>query len=476
MTQPPDPTPVHAFGDDALGEHDAVGVAAEIREGRVSPAEAVTAAIARAEAVDPQLGAIAAESFDRARDRATRPGAPFFAGVPTFVKDNTDVAGLPSQHGTSAFRARPAVADGDFARTFFRLGPVNLGKSQLSEFGISASAESPGRTVRNPWSPAHSSGASSAGAAALVASGVVPIAHANDGGGSIRIPAAACGLVGLKPSRGRVPQDKMSREMPVQVVADGVVTRSVRDTAAYLRETELLAPRPRLRPVGDVTGPGRGGLKIAMVIDSLVAKTDGETAAAVGAAAELLESLGHHVEEIDAPVPASFVEDFKTYYGLLFLVLNATGKRTFDPTFDWRRTEALTRGFAGYVVRHLYRVPLAIARLRAATIVSRRVFSSYDAVLTPTLSHVTPRIGHLDPTQPYEVVMGRLVDWVGFTPLQNTTGDPAVSLPFATSSEGTPIGVQLAAGMGHEARLLELAYAVEEARPFARIQDLSMLR
>jgi amidase len=476
MTQQSAGGPLHVFGDDALADHDAVGLAAEIRAGRVSALEAVEAAIARADAAGPELGAIAAQSFDRAHRQAEGTGSGFFAGVPTFVKDNTDVAGLPTQQGSSAFRAEPAVADGDFAKTFFGLGTINLGKSQLSEFGISASAESPGRTVHNPWSLGHSSGASSAGAAALVASGVVPIAHANDGGGSIRIPAAACGLVGLKPSRGRVPQDKMSREMPVQVVADGVVTRSVRDTAAYLRETERLAPHPRLRPIGDVTGPGLTPLKIALVVDSLVSRTDPETAAAVRAAAALLESLGHHVEEIDAPVPDSFVEDFKTYYGLLFLFLNATGKRTFNSTFNWRETESLTRGFAGYVVRHLYRVPLSIARLRAATIVSRRFFASYDAVLTPTLSHLTPRIGHLDPTQPYEVVLGRLVDWVGFTPLQNTTGDPAVSLPFAMSSEGTPIGIHLAAGMGGEARLLELAYAVEEARPFARIQDAAMLR
>jgi len=474
MTTPPHRSPVHAFSDDALGDHDAVGLAAEIRAGRVSAAEAVEASISRAGVVDPVLGAIAAECFERARAEAQRDRSGFFAGVPTFIKDNTDVAGLPSQHGTSAFRAQPAAVDGDFAETFLRLGPVNLGKSQLSEFGISASAESPGRTVRNPWSPDHSSGASSAGAAALVASGVVPMAHANDGGGSIRIPAAACGLVGLKPSRGRVPQDKMSREMPVQVVADGVVTRSVRDTAAYLRETERLAPHRRLRPVGDVTGPGRPGLRVGMVVDSIVATSDAETADAVRSTGKLLESLGHHVEEIDAPVPTYFVEDFKTYYGLLFLFLNATGRRTFNDTFDWRSTESLTRGFSGYVARHLYRIPLSIARLRAATVVSRRFFSSYDVVLTPTLSHVTPRIGHLDPTQPYEVVMGRLLDWVGFTPLQNATGDPAVSLPLATSSEGTPIGVQLAAAMGEEARLLELAYALEEARPFARIQDVAL--
>ena len=467
---------MHAFTDDALGDHDAVGLAEEIRADRVSALEAVEAAIARAEAVGPTLGAIAATSYDSAREQARQPRPGFLAGVPTFVKDNTDVAGLPTQHGTSAFQARPAVKDGRFAETFFRLGPVGLGKSQLSEFGISASAESPGRTVRNPWRTDHSSGASSAGAAALVASGVVPLAHANDGGGSIRIPAAACGLVGLKPSRGRVPQDKMSDEMPVRVVADGVVTRSVRDTAAYLRETERLAPHPRLRPIGDVTGPGRPGLRVAMVIDSIVSRTDAETAAAVRGAATLLEGMGHHVEEVDAPVPTFFVEDFKTYYGLLFLFLNATGRRTFNDTFDWRRTEPLTRGFAGYVVRHLYRIPLSIARLRAATIASRRFFSSYDVVLSPTVCHVTPAIGHLDPMLPYDVVMPRLIDWAGFTPLQNATGDPAVSLPFATSADGTPIGIQLATSMGGEARLLELAYAVEEARPFARIQDAVMLR
>src|SRR4051794_17343530 len=302
MTTPPRP-PVHAFSDDALGEHDAVGLADEIRAGRVSAAEAVEAAISRAAAVDPVLGAVAAECFDRARVDAGRERSGWFAGVPTFVKDNTDVAGLPSQHGTAVFRARPATTDGDFARTFLRLGPVVLGKSQLSEFGISASAESPDRTVRNPWSPEHSSGASSAGAAALVASGGGPMGPAHDGGGSIRIPAAACGLVGLKPSRGRVPQDRMSREMPVQVVADGVVTRSVRDTAAYLRETELLAPHRRLQPIGDVTGPGRPGLRVGLVVDSIVAPTDAETAAAVREAGALLESMGHHVEEIDAPVP-----------------------------------------------------------------------------------------------------------------------------------------------------------------------------
>ena len=462
---------VHAFTDDALGDLDATGLAEALRLGKVSRTEVVDAAVARAEKVAPTLGAIAYEAFDRARREAQRPGGEsFFDGVPTFVKDNSAVAGMPTQEGTSAFKGAPALADGDFASTFFKLGVIPLGKTELSEFGLSPSAEGPGHTVRNPWDPAYSSGASSSGSAALVGAGVVPMAHANDGGGSIRIPAACCGLVGLKPSRGRVPQDKMNREMPVQVVADGVVTRSVRDTAAYLRETEKLARALKLRPIGDVTGPGRKRLRIGMVIDSLVGTTDAESAAAVRDAGELLESLGHHVEEIPVPVPDSFVEDFKTYYGTLFLAINANGKRMLGPDFDWRKTEPLTRGFAGYAARHIYRLPGAIARLRASQRRSRRLYAEYDAVLTPTLSHVTPRIGHLDPMLPYDVVMPRILDWVGFTPLQNATGDPAVSLPYGLNSNGTPLAIQLASGMGCEARLLELAYEVEEARPFARIQ------
>ncbi|WP_182347824.1 amidase [Tomitella gaofuii] len=462
---------VHAFADDALGELDATGVAEAIRSGRASAAEAVEAAIRRAESVDPALGAIACADFDRARRAASSPAGGFFSGVPTFIKDNVDVVGLPTQEGSSAFRAQPASADGEFAASFRRLGPVCLGKTQLSEFGISASAESPGRIVRNPWCTDYSSGASSAGSAALVAAGVVPFAHGNDGGGSIRIPAAACGLVGLKPSCGRVPQDALFDRMPVKVVADGVLTRTVRDTAAYLREVERLHPVHSLPPVGDVRHAGDRSLRVAMVIESPFTPTDVETAASVREAARLLESMGHRVEEIAAPVPASFEEDFKTYYGLLFLYMNATGKSTFDRSFDWHRTESLTRGFAGYTLHRLHRLPAAIARLRASARRSRELYADYDLVLTPTVSHLTPRIGHIDPTLPFETAMERLLAWVGFTPLQNATGDAAVSLPFAISSQGTPIGIQIAGPLGSETRLLEIAYAVEEARPFARIQD-----
>ena len=241
---------VHAFGDDHLQDLDAVGLVEAYRDG-LSVVDVVEAAIARAHAVDDQLGALAYEAFDRARAEARAPHPGYFSGVPTFLKDNVDVAGMPTQNGTDAYVARPAAADGDFARMYLATGLLALGKTRLSEFGFSGAVDHPRLgPVRTPWNPEHYAGASSAGAAAFVATGVVPIAHANDGGGSIRIPASVNGLVGLKPTRGRLAQDRSMRQMPVRIVSDGVLTRSVRDTAAFYREAEKVYRDPQ-------AGPGR---------------------------------------------------------------------------------------------------------------------------------------------------------------------------------------------------------------------------
>ena len=464
---------VHAFTDDALGDHDAVGLAEEIRAGRISALEAVDAAIARVEQVDPELNGMVVGDFERARARAARPGKGFFAGVPTFVKDNSDVQGLPTQQGCSAYTGAPAKADGDFATMFFGTGLVGLGKTQLSEFGWSASAEPRfGDPVRNPWNTGYSSGASSAGSAAFVASGAVPIAHANDGGGSIRIPAACNGLVGLKPTRGRVPQDKMIREQPVQIVADGVVSRSVRDTAAFLRESEKHFRNLKLPPIGDIRGPGTKRLRIGLVIDSIGdRRTDPEVAGTVTAAAKALESLGHRIEPVDPPGPEHFDEDFLAYWSLLSGFMVLTGKRTLHPSFDRSKLENLTIGLAKHGLRKSWKLPVTIARLRASSLRSARFYRGFDAVVSPVLAKPVPELGWLDANLPYEVVMDRLLQWVTFTPLQNATGDPAISLPLGTCSNGVPIGVQLAAGRGRESRLLELAYELEQAVGFARIHD-----
>ena len=466
-------TRVHAFGDDALGDHDAVGLAGEIRSGRVSRREAVEAAVERTRLLDEVLDGLAADRFAGAVAEAGAPHDGFFAGLPTFVKDNSDVAGLPTQQGTRAYVARPAATDGDIARMLGLIGTTVLGKTRLSEYGFSPSAEyADDAPVRNPWHTGHSSGASSAGSAALVAAGAVPMAHANDGGGSIRIPAACNGLVGLKATRGRIPSDRLNREMPVRIVHDGVVTRSVRDTAAFVRESERVYRNLELPPVGDVTHPGKPRVRIALVTNSIGDRTtDDETAQTVEKTAALLEELGHKIELVEAPVPDSFEDDFLLYWSAMALALSAGGKVAFNRTYDRRLNDNLTKGLARHAAKNAWRLPLAIARLRLSRRISEVFFANHDVVLTPTLSLTTPELGWLDPSQSYETVIGRILEWVSFTPLQNATGDPAISVPMGMSTKGLPIGVQLSAAQGYDRRLIEVAFELEEAQPFARIQD-----
>jgi amidase len=462
---------VHAFRDDALGDDDAVKLVERVRSGDVSATELVDAAISRAEAVNPALNGIAYEAFDRARRQAAEATSGFFAGIPTFVKDNVDVAGMPTMQGTDAWTPRPVSADGAFARVFLGTGLIPLGKTQLSEFGFSASAEHPRiGPVRNPWNPDHTAGASSSGSAAFVAAGVIPIAHANDGGGSIRIPASCNGLVGLKPTRGRLPLDKRVRQMPLRVVHNGVVTRSVRDTAAFYHAAEQIWSNRKLPQIGDITRPGARRLSIAVITRSLFRDADPEVRELTLKTAALLEELGHHVQHLDsAPIPAHFADDFVLYYSFLSFALVRGGRRAFGKSFDPTKLDNLTLGFERNAARNMHRLPLAIARLSTIRRRTARLFRTYDAVLTPTLADPPPAIGHFDPTLDSEQIIKRLVDWVAFTPLQNATGDPAISLPLGQSAAGLPVGMMLTAGPGHEGRLLELAYELEEAQPWRRI-------
>jgi amidase len=465
---------VHAFGDDALGRLDAIGLIDALNSGRVGRAEVVEAAIARTEAVNPALNGVAYEAFDRARAQAAAPAhGGFFSGVPTFIKDNVDVAGLPTMRGTDAWPPRPAAADGDFTRVYLATGMTPLAKTRMSEYGFSASAEHPRLgPVRNPWNTDHTAGASSSGSAALVAAGVVPIAHANDGGGSIRIPAACNGLLGLKPSRGRLPLDKEVRQMPIRIVANGVLTRSVRDTAAFYVAAERIWPAPKLPPIGDVQHAGSKRLRIAVITRSLLREAGPEVRELTLKTASLLEELGHRADHLEKPpVPSSFVPDFVLYWGLLAMGQIQQNKRAFDG-FDVTRLDNLSRGLDRYARRNLHRVPLALLRLSQTRRHTERLARTYDLVLTPTLADETPQIGYLDPTADYQEIIDRLQEWVAFTPLQNVTGEPAISLPLGVSANGLPVGMMFTAPMGQEARLLELAYELEDARPWARIDEV----
>ncbi|WP_121253371.1 amidase [Nocardioides ferulae] len=466
------PGRVHAFADDALGDLDAVGLVEALHAGRVSIPEVVEAAIARAERVDPQLNAIAYRCFDHARVEARAPRDGYFAGVPTFFKDNVDVADLPTGHGADAFTPRPVRATGDFGRMFLATGLVPLGKTTLSEYGFSPTAEHPRLgAVRSPWDPRRTAGASSAGSAALVAAGAVPLAHGNDGGGSIRIPAAVNGLVGLKPSRERLPLDKLYRQMPVKIIADGVLTRSVRDTAAFLREAERVYRALALPPIGDVTRPGRTRLRIAVTTQGSRHHATPEVAELTAKTAGLLEELGHRVEHTDPPLPSWFEQDFLLYWALMAMVVVRTGRREHGPSWDRTRLDSLSLGLDRHARRNLHRVPGAIRRLRRIRQELASYFAAYDVVLTPTLATETPLVGHLDPGLEFEELMERILTWVAYTPLANATGQPAISLPLATTRAGLPQGMMFTADTGREATLLKLAYELEEAHPFARIQD-----
>ncbi|TWE10438.1 amidase [Rudaeicoccus suwonensis] len=467
-------TRVHAFRDDALGDLDATGVADRIRTGEITANEAVDAAIERVQVVDPQLHALMYDDYERARERAARSiSSGEFAGVPMVFKDNIPVGGMPMTEGSLAFPKDPQPKDGAVAAQFRATGMIPVGTSTMPEFGWTCSTETRQFTTRNPWNTGFSAGGSSGGSAALVASGAIPIAHGNDGGGSIRIPAAMCGLVGLKPTRGRLRTNEGSATMPVRIVADSVLARSVRDVARFYVAAERQHHNRRVRALGDPQAPLHRRLRVGMLLDAPFASaTDAPTRAAVEAFARTLESFGHIVEPFDLKVPQTFVDDFSRYWQLLAMLASYGGKLLFDKGFDNSKVEPLTAYLAKEGLLNVWRSPAYIARLGLMSAFSRRMFhGGPDLVLTPVLTKVTPQLGYLGPELPGEEHFRRLVDLVGFTPLQNATGSPAISLPYAATDSGLPIGVMLTADHGHESLLLQVAAQVEHAHPWARIQD-----
>ena len=464
---------VHAFTDDALGTHDAVALANLIRKGKLSATEVAQAAIARARSVADKLNAIEITAYDQALAQTHLPARPgVFAGVPTFIKDNADLEGFPTRNGTRSYTPKVAEENGPYTAQYLAQGFTVLGKSQMPEFGFNASTEFEGEhPTRNPWNTDYSPGGSSGGSAALVAAGVVPIAHANDGGGSIRVPAACCGLVGLKPTRNRHLNNKAAQSMPINIVSEGVVTRSVRDTAYFHYGMETVYRNPKLKPIGKVEGPSQRKLRLGLVIDSITGTpTCPETRAVVEDVARLMEKLGHRVEPMQIGVPSSFIEDFTLYWSLLAFMMGSLGKLILGSDFDAQRLDPFTRGLVEQYRKNFWRTPAALWRLNRSAHLYAEMIKPYDAVLSPVLGHTVPRLGHLSPAQGYESLMERLSRYIVFTPLNNAAGSPAIALPAGMSSDGLPIGVQFQAAHGEERTLLDLAYQLEAERPFKKIQ------
>ena len=461
---------VSAFCNDVLGSADAVEIARRIEAREIRACEAVEAAIARAERVNPSLNAIATPLFDSAlRDaKGARPGV--FAGVPSFVKDTDAVAGSPVLFGSRGLPRKPADKTSAFAKQFLSLGLINLGKTTTPEFGLTGTTEALvyGPT-HNPWKRGYSPGGSSGGSAALVAAGVVPIAHANDGAGSIRIPASCCGLVGLKPSRGRVAVVEGSGILPINILHQGMISRSVRDTAVFMYGAERYYRNPKLPEIGVVTRPGKR-LRIGFFSDLGGHRAvHSECVAAVTHAAKLCESLGHSVEQVPPPFIDGFHRAFFMLWATMAFVIVRFGKQLVHPEFDRTKVEELTEGLATHFKGNVRNALKAIWHLKKAARRYAQVFEHYDVLLSPTLATPPPRLGHLGPDVPFATSLRRLGSFIPFTPIQNVSGGPAISLPLAQSESGLPIGVQFASAMGTERTLLELALELEEASPWATL-------
>ena len=468
---------VHAFKDDALGELDAMALAARIKKKEISAKEAVTASIERAQAVNPHINAIVTELYDRAIAESIKPHNGPFAGVPMFLKDMLMVKGVSAYHGAVANKNMKAATFNDpIVKQIFEQGFINLGMSTMPEFGFTASTEFPNAAAtRNPWNTGHSAGGSSGGSAALVAAGVVPFAHAADGGGSIRIPSAACGLVGLKATRGRLLKASKFKRQPVEIVIDGVTSRSVRDTAYFYYEAEKFFKNPKLPGIGLVEGASNRKYKIGYTGNSVKGMgADAATLVGLNKTAKLLESMGHEIVPFEIPVKDRFVEDFSNLWSMGGFYFHKYGKKVFGEHYEPEELSGLTLGLSEHFNQNKAKTLASIVRLRNTFRQYSKMFqeSGLDIILTPTTASAPPVIGYLDMNLPFETLFERIQQWACFTAYHNAAGAPSISLPVQYyTEEDLPMGMMLSANLGQEALLLDIAYQLEVANSWKKITD-----
>lgn len=455
--------------NDALGGSDGVALAARIRSGEITAAQAMEAAIARAERVNPQLNFIVTPLYEAGRARARETLSGPFAGVPTLIKDLLDWNGHPTKYGSRAFANNVSARQSPYMDAILAGGLAPFGKSTTPEFGFTATTEPMLHApTRNPWNPNHSSGGSSGGAAVAVAARVIPVAQASDGGGSIRIPASCNGLVGLKPSRGRNVGGR--RPGGVDISVNGCVSISVRDTAAWQAMTENTAADRAFAPIGLVTGPSTRRLRIKLDVTNATGRApDDEVAAIMAQTADLCRRLGHTIVEARTPIDgAQFSADFILLWAEgAAEVVDMVRRQAGDAAPLDQLLEPLTLELAAHFhAQGAAAFAPALARLRAVEAQYASVFADADVHLTPVLAKPPVALGTINPERGM-ATFATLSDYVGYTPLQNVAGGPAISLPMGWSASGLPIGAQFCAAMGQERTLLELAYELEQAQPWA---------
>jgi amidase len=469
--------------------YDATGLAELIVKGEVSVAEVHEAARAAIDQVEPQLSAIAGERFEE--PLAYDPSG-VFAGVPFAIKDLvTHAKGTPTRSGSRLFGAGVRYPYDNFLMARFRrAGLATMAVTRTPEFGFNAATEAIvyGEPTRNPWDTARSPGGSSGGSAALVASRALPIAHGNDGGGSLRAPAAACGLVGLKPSRGRVTVGPDFADPLLGLGVEFGLSRSVRDAAALLDAVHgaepgerYLLPAPE-KPFTASAAEGSKPLRVALAWELFTPAQviDPQVKAAVEAIAKALEGMGHRVDLASPSInlEAFLTASFNAWCAFLaYGVVSASAALGVVPSADNLEATTLACAEHGKALRALDVFEMD----RAFNAISRAFgafFESYDVILTPTMVVPNVAVGYLnanDPTLSARGWFNKLFAVLG-TGLYNVTGTPAISLPLAESREGWPIGIQFAARNAGESTLLALAGDLERAMPWAGREPKVMAR
>lgn len=441
---------------------DASDMATALEKGHISAAALVEQSLKRLETVNSRLNAVHYLYADSARAAARTANDGPLAGIPTFIKDLAAEKGRVASHGSRAYAQNIAQSDSPVVTAIRAAGLISLGHTTVSEFGLLPTTE-PLLTgpTRNPWNPAHSAGGSSGGAAALVAAGVVPVAHASDGGGSIRIPASNNGLVGLKPSRARMRGEEEHKGIKALSV-NGCLSRTVRDTAAWFAACE--SRNGPLAAVGLVSAPLERRLRIGFRKSTVTGvSVDPEVQRVFQEGVALMERLGHQL--VKAPLPfdgAAATNAFLLLWGAdAAEALQNTAKFLGrQPTTD--DLEPATFGFAGLAANaEQADFKAAAEELQNMSVRYLAQYTEFDVLLTPVLAVPPPPIGHLAPTVAFPTLRGRLLDAVGYTPVENIAGNPAISLPLGMSENGLPIGLQFAAPIGAEKLLLELAYSLE---------------
>ena len=464
---------------------DATAQAELVASGKVSPAEMVNAAIERVERYDGALNALTYRWFEAARELASSSQLPVgpFRGVPYLLKDlYAAEAGKPLSNGSKAYKAADYISSEDttLVSRYKASGLISIGRSNSPEFGsVPVTEPEAWGPTRNPWDLSRTPGGSSGGSAAAVAAGIVPIAHASDGGGSIRIPAACCGLVGLKVSQGRISMGPYRDESNLGV--EHCVSRSVRDSARLLDATHgpgigdvIIAPTPR-RPFIDEVGADPGRLRIGFLdFNPRGGDVHADCVDGVHKTAKLLESLGHHVEPgfpdifSDNEIGRAFSMLWSTNMGTAIRRFSEALGREMTPddieAMNWAQAE-FAKGVNG--------VDFSLAQ--ASSIQFRRAIQSWwtkdwDLLLTPTLSAPPLPVGSMpnNPARPMTPLMTAGA-WVSFTSQFNISGQPAISLPLHRNAEGLPIGMQLAAAYGREDVLIRVASQLEQAAPWAHL-------